>query len=48
MLRFYPVRGGAVFDLQLVATLAANGVDRICTFHRADFERFPGLQIVTP
>jgi toxin-antitoxin system PIN domain toxin len=48
MLRHHPVRGGAVFDLQLIATLAANGVDRICTFNRADFERFPGLEIVTP
>ena len=48
MLRHHPVRGGAVFDLQLIATLAANGVDRICTFNRADFEGFPGLEIVTP
>jgi hypothetical protein len=48
MLRHHPVCGGAVFDLQLVATLAANGVDRICTFNRADFEGFPGLEIVTP
>jgi len=48
MLRHRPVRGGAVFDLQLVATLAANGVERICTFNRADFEGLPGLEIVTP
>ena len=48
MVRLRPVRGGAVFDLQLIATLAANGVDRICTFNRADFEGFPGLEIVTP
>jgi hypothetical protein len=48
MLRRRPVRGGAVFDLQLIATLAANGVNRICTFNRADFEGFPGLEIVRP
>jgi hypothetical protein len=48
MLRHRPVRGGAVFDLQLVATLAANGVGRICTFNGADFEGFPGLETVTP
>jgi len=48
LLRRRPVRGGAVFDLQLVATLAANGVGRICTFNRTDFEGFPGLEIVTP
>jgi len=48
MLRLHPVRGGAIFDLQLIATLAANGVDRTCTFNRADFDEFPGLEIVTP
>jgi uncharacterized protein len=48
MLRQHPVRGGAVFDLQLAATLAANGVGKICTFNHADFEGFPGLEVVTP
>jgi hypothetical protein len=48
MLRHHPVRGGAVFDLQLIATLVVNGVERICTFNRADFEGFPGLEIVAP
>jgi len=43
-----PVRGGAVFDLQLIATIMANGVERICTFNRQDFEGFPGLQVLTP
>jgi predicted nucleic acid-binding protein len=48
MLSSHPVRGGAVFDLQLVATMAANGIERVCTFNRRDFEGFPGLQILTP
>jgi predicted nucleic acid-binding protein len=48
MLRLQPVGGVAVFDLQLITTLAANGVGRICTFNRADFEGFPGLEMVTP
>ena len=48
MLRRHPVRGGAVFDLQLIATLEVNGVQQICTFNRQDFEGFPGLQIVAP
>jgi hypothetical protein len=48
LLSRHPKRGGAVFDLQLVATMMVNGVDRICTFNRADFEGFPGLQILTP
>ena len=44
----HPVRGGAIFDLQLIATLMANGVERICTFNRQDFEGFPGLHVLTP
>ena len=48
LLSRYPVRGGAIFDLQLIATLMANGVEQICTFNRQDFEGFPGLQVVTP
>ena len=48
MLRRHPVRGGAVFDLQLIATISVNGVQQICTFNRQDFEGFPGLQIVAP
>lgn len=48
MLSRHPVRGGAIFDLQLIATMAANGVERICTFNSEDFEAFPGLQILTP
>ena len=43
-----PVRAGAIFDLQLIATIMANGVERICTFNRQDFEGFPGLQVLTP
>ncbi len=48
MLSRHQVRGGAVFDLQLIATIAANGVERICTYNREDFEGFPGLEILTP
>ena len=48
LLTRHPVRGGAIFDLQLIATLMANGVERICTFNRQDFEGFPGLQVLTP
>jgi uncharacterized protein len=48
MLSRHSVRGGAIFDLQLMATMAANRVERISTFNREDFEGFPGLQILTP
>jgi predicted nucleic acid-binding protein len=38
LLRRHPVTGGDVFDLQIVATMQANGVPRIYTFNTADFE----------
>ena len=48
LLRRHPVTGGDVFDLQIVATMQANGVERIYTFNTADFAAFPELSIVTP
>jgi predicted nucleic acid-binding protein len=48
LLRRHPVTGGAVFDLQIVATMQANGVQRIYTFNTDDFEVFPELAVLTP
>jgi predicted nucleic acid-binding protein len=48
LLRRHPVTGGDVFDLQIVATMQANGVQRIYTFNANDFEIFPELTVVTP
>jgi predicted nucleic acid-binding protein len=48
LLRRHPVTGGDVFDLQIVATMQANGVQRIYTFNTDDFEVFPELTVVTP
>jgi predicted nucleic acid-binding protein len=48
LLRRHPVTGGDVFDLQIVATMQANGVERIYTFNADDFAVFPELSIVTP
>lgn len=48
LLRRRPVMGGEVFDLQLVATMIANGVLRIYTFNTADFEAFKELIVSTP
>jgi uncharacterized protein len=48
LLRRHPVIGGDVFDLQIIATMQANGVQRIYTFNTADFEVFSELSIVTP
>jgi len=48
LLRRRPVTGGDVFDLQLVATMLANDVQRIYTFNAKDFALFPELAVVTP
>jgi predicted nucleic acid-binding protein len=47
LLRRRPVTGGDIFDLQIVATMKANGVQRIYTFNTDDFEAFPELEVVT-
>ena len=43
-----PVRGSDVFDLQIVATMQANGVQRIYTFNTKDFDMFPELIVIAP
>ena len=48
LLSRYPVKGGDVFDLQLVATMQANNVRRIYTFNMEDFEVFPELVVLVP
>jgi predicted nucleic acid-binding protein len=48
LLQRHPVTGGDVFDLQIVATMQANGINRIYTFNRDDFEVFPELVVLTP
>jgi predicted nucleic acid-binding protein len=48
LLQRRPVTGGDVFDLQIVATMQANGVQRIYTFNIDDFVVFPELAVLTP
>ncbi len=48
LLQRHPVTGGDVFDLQIVATMQANGIQRIYTFNADDFNVFPELAVVTP
>src|SRR5271165_6936707 len=48
LLHRQPVTGGEVFDLQIVATMQANNVQRIYTFNIEDFEVFPELIVVVP
>ena len=48
LLKRHPVTGGDVFDLQIVATMQANGIQRIYTFNTGDFEVFPELAVLVP
>jgi toxin-antitoxin system PIN domain toxin len=48
LLRRRPVTGADVFDLQIVATMLANGVQRIYTFNGEDFNAFSELTVLTP
>lgn len=48
LLALRPVTGGAVFDLQIVATMKANNVGRIYTFHTEDCEPFSDLAVLAP
>ena len=43
-----PVKGGNNFDLQIVATMQANNIQRIYTFNAADFRVFPELTVTSP
>jgi predicted nucleic acid-binding protein len=48
LLQRHPVSGGDVFDLQIVATMQANGIERIYTFNRGDFEAVSGISVTGP
>jgi predicted nucleic acid-binding protein len=48
LLQRHPVSGGDVFDLQIVATMQANGIERIYTFNRGDFEAVSGISVAEP
>jgi predicted nucleic acid-binding protein len=44
----HPVTRGAIFDVQLVATMLAAGVRRIYTYDKNHFERFEEIEVLTP
>jgi uncharacterized protein len=48
LLKRRPVKGGDIFDLQIVATMHANNMQRIYTFNAADFAAFPELVVAAP
>ena len=40
--------GRASFDARLVAAMRTHGITRLLTLNRADFARFPGVNILDP
>jgi len=48
LLSRHPVTGGEIFDLQIVATMKAQGILRIYTFNADDFEVFSELEVIEP
>jgi predicted nucleic acid-binding protein len=48
LLQRHPVSGGDVFDLQIIATMQANGLERIYTFNRGDFDAISGITVIEP
>lgn len=48
LLRRRPVTGGDIFDLQILATMTVNGIERIYTFNAHDFASFPEFAVLAP
>lgn len=48
LVREHPITDGAIFDLQIAATMLGNGVRCVYTYNRSDFEKVQGLDILTP
>lgn len=44
----HAVTGVNVHDARLVAAMSVHGIKRILTFNRQDFERYVGIEIITP
>src|SRR5436305_6342731 len=44
----YSVVGKSAHDARLVAAMTTHGIGRILTFNSSDFQRYPGITVVTP
>ena len=44
----HAVQGAGVFDLQIIATMLANRVQRLYTFNPEDFRALAQLTVVAP
>ncbi len=48
LLKKYEIKEAQIFDLQLVATMLANGVTVVYTYNQSDFARFKEIKAITP
>jgi toxin-antitoxin system PIN domain toxin len=48
LLDMKPVAGNKCFDVQLIATMLANGIRRVFTYNTGDFARFADLEVLEP
>jgi predicted nucleic acid-binding protein len=48
LMRRRPVTRGAVFDVQLVATMLGNGIRKIYTLNDSDFRPFDEVEVLAP
>ena len=48
LMRQRPVTRGAVFDVQLVATMLGNGIRKIYTLNDSDFRPFDEVEVLSP
>jgi predicted nucleic acid-binding protein len=48
LMKRYPIKRQEIFDLQLVATMLSNRVNRIYTFNRDDFLKFSEIEVLEP
>ena len=48
LFRKYQVKRHEIFDIQLVATMLSNGVNKLHTYDKEHFSRFTELEILSP
>jgi predicted nucleic acid-binding protein len=48
LVRAYRVTGASLFDFQIIATMLGNGLRRVYTYNRSDFEKVHEIDVLTP
>ncbi len=48
LVRIHRVKGGSLFDFQIMATMLGNGLTRVYTYNRSDFEKVLGIEVLPP